>query len=230
MSQRKNTKTCQNHRNERGQTLFEIFRQGENEVYIASLARLDTQLTKRTCRKKRLKSIWRRFSRNSRSERSKVQKKLWNLCKRSICSSSGKAKGNERECCKELGGSRAIERWNDSRDTVSNESCSAFLACDMEEVCSESSRKMQDKEETTSEASWTAVTKRKEKEAWRLEPEGEAERPEATVPVNGVEGVLVNPEGEGRHGQVLATMARKDRKGYKANGNVSLLPKNTWDK
>ena len=31
-------------RNERGQKLFEIFRQGENEVYIASLTRWDAQL------------------------------------------------------------------------------------------------------------------------------------------------------------------------------------------
>ena len=31
-------------RKERGQKLFEIFRQGENEVYSASLARWDTQL------------------------------------------------------------------------------------------------------------------------------------------------------------------------------------------
>ena len=30
-------------RNERSQKLFQIFRQGENEVYIASLARWDTQ-------------------------------------------------------------------------------------------------------------------------------------------------------------------------------------------
>ena len=90
----------------------------------------------------------------------------------------------------------------DARDIVSVQSCSLSMACDMEEVCSESSRKMQDKEETASEASWTAVTKGKEKEVWRLEPEGEAERPEATVPVNGVEGVSMNPEGEGRHGQV----------------------------
>ena len=58
-----------------------------------------------------------------------------------------------RECCKELGGSRAIERWNDARGIVSDESCSPSMACDMEEVCSESSRKMQDKEETASEAS-----------------------------------------------------------------------------
>ena len=84
------------------------------------------------------------------------------------------------------------------------------MACEMEEAGSESSREMQDKEETTSEASWTAVTKGREKEVWRLEP-GEAERPEATVPWNGVEGVSVNLEGESRHGQVRAKMARKER-------------------
>ena len=52
---------------------------------------------------------------------------------------------------------------------------------DMEEVCSESSRKMQDKEEIASEASWTAATKKEGKYVWRLEPEGEAEKPEVTV-------------------------------------------------
>ena len=45
---------------------------------------------------------------------------------------------------------------------------------------------------------------------WRVEPEGEAERPEATVPWNG-EGVSVNPEGESRHGQVRAKIARKEK-------------------
>ena len=60
-----------------------------------------------------------------------------------------------------LGGSRWIKHWNDARD---NKSCSPSMACDMEDLCSESSRKMQDKEETTSEASWTAVTKGREKE------------------------------------------------------------------
>ena len=47
-------------------------------------------------------------------------------------------------------------------ESMSVESCSLSMACDME-VCSECSRKMQDKEETTSEASWTAVTKVKKK-------------------------------------------------------------------
>ena len=95
-----------------------------------------------------------------------------------------------------LRGSRAIKLWSDARD-----SCPLSRA-DMEEVCLESSRKMQDKEETTSEASWTAVAKGKEKEV---------ERPDATVLWNGVEGVYVNPEGESRHWrQVLAKIARKE--------------------
>ena len=40
------------------------------------------------------------------------------------------------------------------------------------------------------------MTKGREKEVWTLEPEGEAERPEATVPWNVARGVSVNPEGE----------------------------------
>ena len=46
---------------------------------------------------------------------------------------------------------------------MSVEPCLLSMACDMGEVCSESPRKMLDKEETTSEASWTAVTKRTRK-------------------------------------------------------------------
>ena len=53
--------------------------------------------------------------------------------------------------------------------------------------------------------------KKKETEVWRVEPEGEAERPEATVPWNGVEGISMNPKGKSRHGQVQATMARMER-------------------
>ena len=98
---------------------------------------------------------------------------------------------------------------------MSVESCSSSMACDMEEAGSVSSRKMQDKEETTSEASWTAVTKRKEEEVCRLEPEGEAEKPEVTVPWKEVKGVSVNSEGESRHRHVRAKMARKERENQK---------------
>ena len=60
-----------------------------------------------------------------------------------------------------LGRSRAIRHLNDARDSMSVESNSSSMACDVEEAGSESSRKMRDKEETTSEASWTVVTKEK---------------------------------------------------------------------
>ena len=67
------------------------------------------------------------------------------------------------------------------------------MAYDMEEMSSESSKKMKDTDETTSEDSWTAVTKGKEQEVWSLEPEGEAEKPEATGLGSEVKGVSVKP-------------------------------------
>ena len=77
-----------------------------------------------------------------------------------------------------LGGSRAVRHGSDAQDALSFESCSSSMACEMEEVSWESSKKMKDMDETTSEASWTAATKGKEKEVWSLEPEGEAEKAE----------------------------------------------------
>ena len=79
-------------------------------------------------------------------------------------------------------------------------------------------------DETTSEASWTAVTKGKEKEMWRLEPEGEAETPEAIGLESEVNSVSMNPEGERRHRHVRAEMARKER------GNQTRLEKNVNEK
>ena len=62
-----------------------------------------------------------------------------------------------------LGGSRAIKQWNDARDNVSVESCSPSMACDVEEVSSESSRKTQDKEDTHVGGSVDRCDKRKSK-------------------------------------------------------------------
>ena len=80
---------------------------------------------------------------------------------------------------------------------------------------------MHDKEETASEASWKAVTKGKEKEVWRLEPEGEAENPEVTVLGNEAEGVSVNPEGESRHEQIRAKTSRKEREMERQVGRIA---------
>ena len=65
-----------------------------------------------------------------------------------------------------------MKHWSDAQDNMSVNPCSLSMACDLEEVRPKLSRKMQDKEETTSEASGTAVTQGKEEELWRLEPEG----------------------------------------------------------
>ena len=83
--------------------------------------------------------------------------------------------------------------------------------CDMEEVSSESSRKMQDTKETTLEASWVAVTGKKEKDGWRLEPEGEAETPDVKVLWNEAEGVPANLDGESHHERAQAKSTRRER-------------------
>ena len=85
---------------------------------------------------------------------------------------------NEARMLQRMGGSKAMRHGFDIQDTLFFESWSSSRVCDTEELSSESSRKMH--EETTSEASWTAVTKGKGKEVWRREPEGEAENPEVT--------------------------------------------------
>ena len=46
---------------------------------------------------------------------------------------------------------------------------------------------------------------------WRLELEGEAEKPEAIGLWSEVKGVSVNPEGESRHRHAQTKMAQKER-------------------
>ena len=110
-----------------------------------------------------------------------------------------------------LGGSTAIRNGVDTQDILSIDSCTSSTACDIEEMSSETSRRMQDKEETMSEASWTAVTKRKGKEWWRLEPGGETETPKVTVLWNESEGVSVNPEFESHHEETQAKSTERER-------------------
>ena len=99
-------------------------------------------------------------------EEKRSQKKPWYLYRKSTFCHGVKVRGIERACCKDWDGR---ER---PRDTMSVEPCSSSMAGDMEEVSSESSRKMKDMEETTPEAWWKNVTKGKGQEVWRLEPEG----------------------------------------------------------
>ena len=96
------------------------------------------------------------------------------------------------------GGSRRRRDGADTLDFVSFESCRSSVEGNMEEVSSESPRKV-DEEEITPEGSWTSVAESEEKDGWRLEPEGETATPEVIVLWNEAEGVPVNPEGESHH-------------------------------
>ena len=109
-----------------------------------------------------------------------------------------------------LGGSRAVRHGSDAPYSLFFESCSSSMACDMEEVCSESSMKMK-KDETTSEAFVDRFDKRVRERGVDSGPEGEAEKLEAIGLGSVVKGVAVNPEGESRHRHALAKMAKKER-------------------
>ena len=83
----------------------------------------------------------------------------WYSCSKSTFCHDVKVKGKERECCEGLGGLRAIRHGSDARDTLFFELWSSSMTCDVEEVSSESSKKMKDMDES----SCTAVTKQKKK-------------------------------------------------------------------
>ena len=71
----------------------------------------------------------------------------------------------------------------------------------MVNMCSSSPpRKRQEVQEVMKETEWK-VTREREEDWWRLEPDGETATPETTVLWNEVEGATVNPEGEAHHGK-----------------------------
>ena len=227
-------------RNERGKKLFQIFRQGENEVYIASSARWDAQLKGLVELERRCQELMQEVELLSdRQEvlavlmedkiriQSKATEKYYESIFEELEEKTSKEAlvleqkkhilmrwQSERErvtMLQRLGGPRAIGRRSDAQDTFSFESCTSSTACDVEEVSFKSSKKMKDIDEITSEASWTVVTNEKEKEVCSLESEGEVEKPGSIGLGSEVKGSSVNPEGEGRHGRARTKMARKER-------------------
>ena len=87
----------------------------------------------------------------------------------------------------------------------------------------------EDKEETTPEASWAAVTGKKEKHRCRLEPEGEAETPEVTVLWNETEGVPANPDGESHHERAQAKNTRSGREAPGEEGEEIEKSRKKWN-
>ena len=85
----------------------------------------------------------------------------------------------------------------DSQDILSFNSCRSSVVDQVEEISLESPREMQDEQEVMKETSGYPNGGRED--ARRLEPEGETETLETKVVSNGVEGVYVDPHGEGHH-------------------------------
>ena len=116
---------------------------------------------------------------------------------------------NERDEARRLqrsGSSRGARKEADLQDLLSFEFCRSSAVDHIEEISPESPRKMQDEQEVTSEASWTATGEEAE-DGRRLEPEGETETLEVIVLGNEAEGVSVNPH----HEQTRAKITRRER-------------------
>ena len=99
---------------------------------------------------------------------------------------------NERDEARSLqrsGSLRRIKEEADSQDLLSVQSCISSTVDHLEEISLESSRKMQDEHELISEIAGMDMSGREE-DAWRLETK---------VVSHGVEGVHVDPNGEGTH-------------------------------
>ena len=134
---------------------------------------------------------------------------------------------NERDEARRLqrsGSSRGTRKEADLQDLLSFESCRSSAVEYIEEISTESPRKMQDEQEVTSEAPWSA-TGGKEEDGWRLEPEGETDTPETNVLWDGVEGVPGYPDGEGRHEQVQGKSSRKESEAPWEEGEEVQRPK-----
>ena len=175
-------------RNESGHKLFQIFRQEDNEVYIARLARRDTKLKGLVELKSRSQEPMQEvklFSERQEvlaclvEDRTRLQsnatEKYYETIfeeLRELVQKKSKEAIKAHSVTRMLQKLEGIRHWTGTRDTMSVESCSSSMTDDMEVVCSESSRKMKDMEETTSQASCTTVKKGKKK-VWRLESEGE---------------------------------------------------------
>ena len=172
-------------RTERGQTLFQIFRQGGCELYIASLTRWDAQLKglaelERRCqdmmqevellseRQEVLASLVEdkiRFQRKAtekycetvfeelRKLEEKTSKEALVLVQKKHILLRCQSEKEKAKILQRSGGSRATRNRSGAQDTLSFESCSSSMACDLEEVSSESSKRMKTWNETTSEAS-----------------------------------------------------------------------------
>ena len=86
----------------------------------------------------------------------------------------------------------------DLQYSFSSESCRSSTVDHVEEMTLESPKKRQELQEVLEKTEWKEMRGRDE-DAWRLEPEGEAEMPVTRVVADEVERIYVDFDGEGHH-------------------------------
>ena len=109
----------------------------------------------------------------------------------------------------------AIGPRSGGHDYSSFGSCSPALALHTNEAKSASSRMAQEVDEATSESSWTALAKERERHWWSIDLEGEVEKLEVIGPWSGTEGDSVEPKGEMGHKPDRAEVSREEKEKLK---------------
>ena len=197
---------------------LKFFRQGEEEVCIASRARWNAQLRglvelERRCRdamqRVKLLSERQEILKGMVEDKIRLQSRAtekyydqifgeWESWKKRkqkrlchLCR-NGRIHGDFRMKEMKQEGCRGLESPEvDSQNLVSFESCRSLAVDHVEEMSLESLRKRQDAQEVVGQTAGKATRGRGE-DAWRLEPEGETETSESRVVLDGVEGVYVD--------------------------------------
>ena len=112
-----------------------------------------------------------------------------------------------------------LEKDEERGGRLSFESCRSSAVDHVEEMSSESARKMQDVQEVMGETAGNSTRGRGN--AWRLEPEGETETLETKVVSDGVEGVHVDFNGECHHERTQVNNTRKQSEAPGEEGEES---------
>ena len=117
---------------------------------------------------------------------------------------------NERDVARRLqrfGNTRRMKKEADSQDLLSFDSCRSFVVDQVEEMSLESPRKMLDEQEVMRETSWNARRGRGER---RVEAGTRRGNGDAGNVSNRVEGVYVDPNGEGHHEREASNKSRRE--------------------
>ena len=123
-----------------------------------------------------------------------------------------------------FGNTRRMKKEADYQDFFSFNSCRSSVVDQVEEMSLESPRKIQDVQMVMSETAGKATRGRGE-DAWRLEPQGGTETLENKVVSNGVEGVHVDPNGEGHHERDHVNNSRRQSDASGEEGEEIRSPK-----